>query len=343
MLLSLLLSCHRTVSPPPQAQADDCELSIEALAGTEWLFLRALPSGEATPSTQTRLAFRQEEGALTALYSAGSLSDIYRYTCQQSGDDLQCETPMDVAAGCRAFIAGTGSCTEDQARTLAPSATPGELAAGRAQAEADRAAQESDEQQRRWKLMNNNLGNKLQLRLQVQVDARRCRLVVTDTYRTIYNGRLLEDSNPVGTNPFVRSDQGALLWRGCDDTRGLVSSATPDATEEAPHAAEYGVGETVHYQYRADTLRAAGEGCTYRYDLWWNARPYREDLTPETEVIDGTPTLRWQFSRTYEAPTPPGQAEVMTMVMTEQCPEAEPVELQACSAVRIQEAAAPSP
>ncbi len=333
MLLSLIFSCHRTVSPPPQAHADSCGLSIESLAGTEWLYLMALPDGSSSPSPQTRLTFRREAGELTALYSAGSLSDLYRYTCRGDGEELLCETPADLTAWCRALLAGTGTCTDEQLRPLAPSAAPAALAAVRAQAEAEQAAQVTDEQKSRWRLTNNNLGNKLQLRMAVRVDDARCRLVVTDLYRTAYNGQVIEDSNPVGTNPFVKNEAGELLWEHCDDVRGLLDGPTPDALAATPRASLHEVGEEVHYEYRSDTLRTPTEGCTYRYDLWWNARPYRRDLTPATAIIDEATTLQWRFSRTYDSPTPPGQAEVMTMVMEEQCPEAEPVEVVACSAV----------
>ena len=52
------------------------------------------------------------------------------------------------------------------------------------------------------------LGNKLQGILYVKVDESACRLKVTDNYMTMFNGERKEDSNPNGTNPFVKNTLG---------------------------------------------------------------------------------------------------------------------------------------
>ena len=58
-----------------------------------------------------------------------------------------------------------------------------------AKKDARKVKEEGEDVFKRWKLMNNNLGNHLQNRLYLKRDKRECRLSVADMYFTIYNGK----------------------------------------------------------------------------------------------------------------------------------------------------------
>ena len=123
-----------------------------------------------------------------------------------------------------------------------------------------------------WKsfeLNNNNLGNKLQGIAYVKIDARACRLVVTDNYMTIYNAKRREDSNPAGTNPFVKNDQGELLWENCTNRNDLIalpSAEYPKDPKTVATQTRWGVGDSVNYWYLAGDVQGPIEGCSFSFD-----------------------------------------------------------------------------
>ena len=39
---------------------------------------------------------------------------------------------------------------------------------------------------------------------------------------TVYNGKKVEDSNPVGTNAFVKNELGDLLWEHCENRNDFL-------------------------------------------------------------------------------------------------------------------------
>lgn len=319
LILPGLLSCGPR--KPPEAPPA-CALTLDGLAGTEWVHHRLVPSGERIPDPRARLRFRASGAGLEAQYSAGSLSDVYTYRCRLDGDALACETPLEPERWCMAALAAGEACTLDLFSALAPALTEAQLAPARAAAEAAFADRPDDA---RLRLAHNNLGNKLQGLLYVRVDAGRCGLQVTDMYRTLYNGNRLEDSNPVGTDRFVANPLGPLRWRSCTSLQELVALRSADAEPVRRVSA----GEEVHYRLLSPAWERAEEGYTYRYDLWRDAVLVAEDLEPA--VAEGR--VVWSFTETFSEPS--GQPVVSTIAARRVRGE-QREELVACSALVVE-------
>ncbi len=319
--------------------AGDCTLSLDGIAGTEWLYLRANPDKSESPDIKTRLKFVSEGGAIHAKYNVGSLSDMYDYTCAVEGDEMVCKQQPNVVEWCKAMIAAGDECTAEALKAQEPALSDKEIEDGIKAANADFASAKSRNYEKGFKQQYNNMGNKLRGVLYVKVDARKCRLRVQDMYRFYYNGKWGEDSNPAGINPFVKNDQGELLWDHCDNPLDLVdlkSAEYPSDPANVKNVTQHAVNEPVHYWFLSGDYAAPEEGCTYSYNTWLNYKPDQQNLKPEEIAGKGNKKeLRWHFTKTYTEASGPGEAEVVTMNVVKTCAGKEAVKTTACNAVVV--------
>ena len=145
----------------------------------------------------------------------------------------------------------------------------------------------------KWKSFvfnNNNLGNKLRGVLYVKVNEKKCQLTVTDNYVTIYNGKKREDSNPNGTNAFVKNELGDLLWDHCTESANLIALDTaefPKDPKNAGHMGKWGVNQDVNFWYLGADAMAAPEGCSYNFDTWVDGQPLKKGNTSNPH-LEGT-------------------------------------------------------
>jgi len=171
----------------------------------------------------------------------------------------------------------------------------------------------------------------------VKVDARNCRLRVTDNYVTVYNGKKIEDSNPNGTNAFVKNELGDLLWDHCTESANLIALDTaefPKDPKNARHMGKWSVNQDVNFWYLGADAMAAPEGCTYSFDTWMDGQPIKKGNTPGTHKLKGQDVLTWHFSHKWtEAPAQPA---VVTMVRNKVCGGKSEVDQVSCAAVLIQ-------
>ena len=281
-----LVGCDQAPTEP------ECDLTVDTLTGNTFVMAEAQPKGPSVLNPQARLKFVEEGGQTKALYTAMSLGDIYSYDCKKveaEGKDpeLQCFEKPRVQDWCEALFAYDIKCTKKKLRDLDAEGTDEELeaiiaAAKKSMKEAE--AAEDENVLKMWKLRRANLGNKLQGQLFAKVDSK-CRLRIDDMYWTLVNGKKKEDSNPVGSNPFVKVDK-PYMFETCDNQAELFDGDKEGFPElpitEAPMNE---MDKPIHYYFIGEKGTVAEEGCTYFFDTYAGWMPLKKDQP--AEIVDG--------------------------------------------------------
>jgi hypothetical protein len=325
------------------AGAGECSLTLDSLTDTEWLYLRANPDKSETPDVKTRLKFVQQDGNLVAKYNVGSLSDMYDYTCSTEGEELVCKQEANAMAWCQARLADGKECDAAWLKAQEGSLTDEEINEAIKKANEDFKQYKGTPREAEYQRTYNSMGNKLRGVLYIKIDARRCRLRVQDMYRFYYNGNWGEDSNPAGINPFVKNEEGELLWEHCDNPRDLVDLASAEFPSDPANVLNKGkheAGKEVHYWFLSGDYAKPEDGCTYSYDLYKNNKPTLKGQKPEEVEVKGNKQLRWHFAETYAEESKPGEAAIMTMVVDKACTGKEAVKVVTCNALLVTPAAA---
>ncbi len=329
-----LLACEEKTSNKLTlgTKAVDCALSVNDLAGTSWVIERINPDKSTEPDKATRLQFNEEDGRLVGKYNVGSLSDMYDYPCEIKGDELVCrEGEPHVKDFCQAVLTGGGACTDEVISALVPDATPEQIAEGVKEATANVEKYKNGDQWDQFVLNNNNLGNKLRGILYAKVDTRSCKLRITDNYLTVYNAKKIEDSNPVGTNLFV-STEDELLWEHCSNDDDLMALPSEETPKDAPQTQiQWAAGDTVHYHFLGKDAFEPAEGCTYSYDTWLNAEPLSKDNAATEAEFKGKAMAKHHFTHTYNEPG----INVLMMTRYKTCGGKKETVETACNLVKV--------
>ena len=318
----------------------DCALSYDNLDGTEWVYLRANPDRTDTPDPmQGRIKISSKDGKTSLKYNAGSRSDIYDYQCDAPTETrMVCREKSHAKDYCQALAVSDKECTAEALRAIDPSLTDEQVAKGIEEGMANVEKYKGTDKWKSFVFNNNNLGNKLFGIVYVKVDKRKCGLRVTDNYVTVYNGKKVEDSNPNGTNAFIKNAEGELLWEHCTESANLIALDTaefPKDPQNARHTGKWSVGKDVNFWYLGADAMNAPEGCNFSFDTWVDGKPVSKGLTPKDHTFKGKPVLAWNFAHKWDEA--PAQPAVVTMVRNKSC-EGKPAEKDhvACAAVLIQ-------
>ncbi len=289
-----------------QEAVEDCPITddINSLDGTVWVMDEADPAGN-RPNPAARLQFVKEDGKQKAKYTVRSATAVYTYDCRGTmGDsEWECMEKPRIADWCQAMeVYEPESCRLERMKAMGAEGwmTDEEIEKGIKEAKATVAKFRNTDKWDHFRNNNNNLGNKLRGMVFAKPNKKRCNLRVSDMYMTIYNGKKLEDSNPVGTNPFVLS-KDEFLWEHCDSGNTLAdtqSEAKPAVEEVAPGKFQHETGKPIHYHYYGDKALDVEEGCTYSYDSFAQWRPVGAD-TAVSAGEDGK--LVWGASHSFKA------------------------------------------
>ncbi len=309
--LFVLTACQEKTTTFGQVEEVACPHTTETLAGTTWLYnkLATDGSGTRTPDPQARLKFYDEGGKVKAKYTVGSFSDVYTYTCEMKGEELFCQEDAKLVDYCKSLLVVDTECTPETLAKIASDASPEDIAkaAEEAQKAVDKYRKEPSWEQ--FVFNNNNLGNKLRGKLYAKMKTRQCYLQVTDMYSTLYNGEFKEDSNPVGTDQFVKSEE-EYMWEHCTDSGDLIASKTekfPESEKELSEVACYpnagcliDPGQAVYYHYIGQDGRQAKKDCTYTYDTYADWKPLKNNQPVEEVDFKGKKEIRWGFSHSFQ-------------------------------------------
>ena len=310
-------------------EGPSCDLKLDGLGGSTWVMLQAQPDQTERKNPQARVRFEGSGDDLVAKYTVMSVSDIYEYPCtiqesEEEGQELFCAEEQRIVDWCQAILVADELCTKKVLRKMGAEGTDEELNAKIIEAKKIVNKYRDTPQWKQFKLNNNSLANKLQGRLYVGVDERKCRLSVGDFYWTIFNGRAKEDTNPVGQNPFVRGDD-KLMFEHCNDgdfMATLPSAEVPADLGSYQRPPSLPVDKPTFYTYlRPEATQKAEEGCSYSFDSYANWLPDQSG----TEVKPGDDgALTWQAEYTWtNANVHPFNAQnnvgVYTMVRWKEC------------------------
>ena len=342
-LFTLFVGCGEDDSSTKKVtlgqKAGECNVTMDSLDGTEWVYLRANPDRTDTPDPmQGRVKFTKDGDKLTAKYNVGSRSDMYEYACEEPGEKrMICREAAHAKDYCQALAVADKECTAESLRAIDPSLTDEEVTKGIEEGMANVKKFKGTDKWDNFVFNNNNLGNKLFGIMYVKVNQRNCQLRVTDNYVTVYNGKKVEDSNPNGTNAFVKNDMGELLWDHCTESANLIALDTaefPKDPKNARHMGKWGVGQDVNFWYLGADAMEHPEGCQYSFDTFLEGRPLSKGNAPGTHNLKGKDVLTWTFAHKWdEAPTQPA---VVTLIRNKTCEGKTEVDQVSCAAVLIQ-------
>jgi len=268
----------------------ECTLSNSKLAGTTWLMAEAMPDTTVRNNPRARMRFYDEDGMLKVDYSVGSAYEVQKYECRLAGEEVSCREKPKLSDWCRTLeVHQPGSCTAAKLRELgAIDSTDADInkAIGEARMQIE-AAKKDTATWPQFQRANNFLGNKLQGLLDLRVREKKCQLMVTDQYMTIFNGTRIVDSNPVGTNAFNQDKEGTWLFENCQEgTKFLAMSQQAAPTDKELQSLDpkrqFVSTDTIYYHYIGLKHLEAVEGCAYSADLWTQWKPKAQDVPVST-------------------------------------------------------------
>lgn len=264
-----------------------CDLTVDTLPGQSFVMSEAQPDGPDKLNPLARIHFVEEGGKVSAKYTAMSMGDVYTYECEKQEKDgkaeLKCSEKERLQDWCEALLAWDTTCKAKKLRELGATATDEEIEV--AMKAAKKAKNEAKEEGgRTWEIWHKSraqLMNKLQGNLYAKVDEKRCRLRIDDLYWTLYKGEKKEDSNPVGTNPFVKAEKD-WTFVDCDNTVDLwdlEEDAFPTKPLEA--VPKHEIGKSIYYYHTGKKAEKAEEGCAYTYDSYAGWLPVAQGVKAE--------------------------------------------------------------
>jgi len=344
-----LAACDTTLE-----ETVECDLSYDNLAGRSFVMLE--PIDQTTRENPlARVKFEDKDGKLHAKYTVASLSDVYEYPCEvfetPEKTEMRCFQEPRVVEWCTSLMVADEVCSKKVLRKYGVEGTDEELNTLIKETRAEIKKVEGTDQWERFKVRNNNVGNKLQGRIYVDIDDERCRLNISDSYWTIVNGRAMETANIVGRSPFVESDE-SWMWESCDEVNimaGLDSRDYPSESEiaEIPMTRSYEKGKSYWFQYLADSNVEPEDGCSYDYDFYANWQSVATKQKAEIEKGN----IRWRHQHSFsEGVHKLGDRDkplvVAQMVRYKTCADGKRTKMDVvCEAGRLMEvgAAAPKP
>ena len=355
-----LISCGGGAAP--EVAEDTCGLAVDDLGGKTFVMYEAMPDKTYSNNPMARVKFSKDAEGYTAKYTVKHPFRVWDYNCtlvefeEEEGvapkePELRCfeeERPKD---WCMALQANEpGSCTSKKLKQLGSEKSLEELKTlvREAKKEYREIKAKGEDEFTRWKLMNNNLGNRLQQRLYIKVDKQNeCGLSVMDMYFTIFQGRGKEDTNPVGINPFVETDVD-YGFEHCDGAPNLApyhSAEPPKKMDEfgnqrTPQPADTDI--YYHYVLNDDTVKPAAE-CSYSMDS------YSQYLLSDQGVEvgkDAKGRLKWVGKTVYPSDNlvrqDALQIGVYHMVRYKQCDGGEREKIDVLCAANIVQTEAPA-
>ena len=302
LFMMLLAACGGSAPQEPEAPACDFT-KLDDLTGRSFVLSESKPGNQTVNNPQTRIRFDKDDDGVFAKYTVASLANVYEYRCEPVKSDTReeyvCLSKPDLTRICLAFEAHKkGSCSKKAITDAGFTGSDEEL---------DKAVKEAKEfvakvaetpQWDRFKLANNNVGNGVQGKIYAKIDADNCRLKFDDLMLIVYNSKVKEDTNPVGSAMFVET-KDEYLFEDCPQQRLLVDygeEALPENLADLRAGTEYQAGAPVWFHYIGEDGVKAKEGCTYGADLWVNWKPEKKGV--EMAVDDGK--VAWKVSNTFD-------------------------------------------
>ncbi len=335
-----LMACGEQEKSTPEAEVVQCDLTLDGLTDSEWLFLKEINGQDPEPDAKSRLKFTTKDGKSIAKYTAGSLSDMYDYECSKTekGDQIICRTKPDIAQWCQTLMSSNRKCNLKTLQYIDETLTDSEdVQKGIAEGTKLFQTAKEGEDFTRYKRSFNTLTNKLQGMIYVSIDQNNCRLNVIDHYVAYVDKKRQEDSNPNGNNPFVKNELGTLQWEDCETPQlfDTTSAEFPENPEEIQPIGRHAAGTEVHYWVLHEPLRYAEDGCSYTYDVFYNYKQVESGLKPEVVDVKGKKENRFHYAKKYDTATKRGSAEVVMTTHNIKCEGKPEKKITTCNKVTV--------
>lgn len=278
-VLALSLACN---NEPPKPDKPACELAGNQVAGHTFVMVDEKQSGQRSLDRRARMTFEQDGDALKMKYTVKSLVNVYDYTCSEdSGGRLRCYTTPDIDRICRSLeVFEEGSCTPDKVKELGFEVASDVFDEALKATKEEVAKMKESPQWKQYQLMYNNVGNAVQGMVVAKVNEKRCELNIDDMMIVLHDGKVKQDFNPVGANPFAKVDE-ELLFVDCPNDTVLAdhdSAELPKDLNTLQPLTDREPGEEVHYFYLDEVALKPEEGCTYSADLYANYVPKKQGV-----------------------------------------------------------------
>lgn len=258
------------------AAGGDCPAAVDKVAGTTWVYLEPQRSGPDKPNPIARMRFREENGALKAEYTAGSLGDVFTYDCAESGGILTCvESDLHAEAWCKAWASvHDGVCdAEGVAKVLGKDPSLFKAAAEKVNKELKGLSKSETETQRK---VDNSAANKIQAKFMAALSPKDCRLIVQDKYLTMQDGTAREMSNVIDGGKFQKVTE-EYVWSSCKD----ISSTT--VKDSAGAESQSGAPGTWTFEATLPKDTKADASCTYTADIYKDWQPFSQGVAAKTD------------------------------------------------------------
>lgn len=288
-LVALLLPACAPQEPPKPKEtaksASNCDVTTDTLVGTTWVHLKPQPNGPDKPNPVTRIRFRDNGGKITADYTASSLSMVYQYDCEKSGNLLSCfEHDPHYKEWCRAWAASHDGVCDPVQLAAKIGAKPEDLADAVKTVNEEFKAAKGDERAQMMKDYNSP-NNKIRGKIRAALNTGTCQITVEDKFQAMFNGQIQEYENAVSNSKFTRT-KDAYTFEKCEDLEAAHAVVPEGATARSYPAGSY----TFESGLPADQ-KAAG-GCTYAADIWYDWLLMRPGLEGK---VDGA-KVKWELT-----------------------------------------------
>ncbi|MEN0063116.1 MAG: hypothetical protein AAGA48_13255 [Myxococcota bacterium] len=349
-LFAGLVGCPTSI----EGTEEECGLTYDSLEGRTFVMLEPVDQ-DTRENALARVSFeKNKDGQLVSKYTVASLSDVYDYPCElvdtPEKTEMHCFQEPDVVRWCTSLMVADEVCSKKVLRKYDVEGTDEELNNLIKKTRAEIKKVEGTPEYDRFRAINNNVGNKLQGRIYVDIDDKKCRLTISDSYWTIVNGRAMETANIVGRSPFVETKDD-YIFESCNEVNvmaGLESKEYPSAKAiaEIPQARNYEKGKAYWWQYLLDSNIKPEDGCSYDFDLYAN---WKQVASNQKAEIEGS-EIRWRGQHAFsEGVHRLGDRDkplaIVNMVRYKTCADGKREKLDVvCEAGRLMEAGAvPAP
>jgi hypothetical protein len=320
---SIFYACGETEEQKPKEIKPVCDLNLDDLNNTSWLYGMATGGATSLPDSKLRLKFYTEDRKLKAHYNMGQATSMYTYDCVSKSNQILCSTIPDPIDVCLSFFAADKKCTRKSLegfyrKTAGMTIDQKEMRSANIQAE-DKIKdwKKKGVWDQRYRRLYNSIGKRQMGLLYAKVNTTACNLLITDNFAALANGEFVEDAaSTVGTNAFLKHKSGELLWEGCTDTDNTVWTTNQAEVPEEGFTAKdvkkiLFSGEDTHFWLFNEKLKEAEKDSQYSYKVWLNGQEIEEEKSIQVSEADKN-KIDWHHVTKFDTPNNKGDYNLIS-------------------------------
>ena len=180
-----------------RANKPTCSLKIDALDGTEWVYLDGSQKPEVPPPKLSDLNFIKNNNTMVK-YNSLSLAEMYDYECKidAAKNQIQCNSTPDPKEVCKAYLASDKKCTNNAMAKFYDKFDEKELKKAVSEAKKEQGQAYKQKKLEQFNKLFNRLDNKLMGRMNIDINAEDCNLQYM-IYQPLTTVKLLKMEMPL--------------------------------------------------------------------------------------------------------------------------------------------------